>query len=56
MLSPADHETALSPMRDMSRRFAARIHPQDQVHCTNPECDRLINPCPPKRGNSKPRP
>ena len=34
------------------RRFAARTHPQDQVHYLNRECSRLTNPCPPKRGNS----
>ena len=54
MLSPADYENSNSrDRRDESRRFAARIHPHEQVHCTNHECDRLINPCPPKRGNSK---
>ena len=53
MLSPADYENSNSrARRDESRRFAARIHPHDQVHCTNRECPRLINPCPPKRGNS----
>jgi putative transposase len=40
------------PGRDQSRRFAARVPHQDQVHCTNHDRDRLINPCPPKRGNS----
>lgn len=33
------------------RRFAARFQRPDQVHCPNPSTGRLINPCPPKRGN-----
>ena len=42
MLSPADYEDrTLASAGDQSRRFAARGHKQDQVHCTNPECDRL---------------
>ena len=55
MLSPADYENStLSDPGARPRRFAARIHQQDQVHCTNHQRHRLINPCPPKRGNSIP--
>ena len=54
MLSPADFENStLSDRRCESRRFAARVHQQDQVHCTNHQRHRLITPCPPKRGNSR---
>ena len=55
MLSPVDFENrTLGPDGSESRRFAARIHTQDQVHYPNRRPRRLTKPCPPNRGNSSP--
>ena len=40
------------PRRSRPRRFAARVPPENEIHCTNRNCTRLTNPCPPKRGKS----
>ena len=45
MRSPADYENStLSAPGAGSRRFAARVHQQDQVHCTNHERHDLTTP------------
>ena len=49
---PPTSRTALSAPPGRPRRFAARVPPDNEVHCTNQRLRRLINPCPPKRGKS----
>ena len=53
MRSPADFENStLSPAEQTSPLRGSRP-PRNQIHCTNHRLPRLINPCPPKRGNSR---
>ena len=50
---PADFENrALGPSRSRPRRFAARVPPDNEIHCTNHRRRDLINPCPTRTGGT----